>query len=745
MKNALIIGIDKYQFRPLRGCINDAERIANILSSPQYGYSVSTLLNDQATRANIKGNIVQSLQNSSEFILFFAGHGQRTPFGTYLLSIDTAPHDEGIDLNWLSNAIRTTGNDTKSITLIIDACHSGDGDVRAAEEFEPEINIEDLRCISTHGIGRVLLAACKGKETAKELNLNGAIHGAFTHYLCCAMEGHAADSNGNVTINAAYDYVASMLRNEGRQTPVMRGDQEGQIIIGSNVKKIGSWEPDPQSQNSLQATLLHGAELLHQAQSVCTSSSSYADWQNIGYATAARAFEPILSWFRRRLDSNIKYIENEEFKKQFQTCSHLLKQLCSLTPNLNIGSGELTTNIGGGSFGNVWKVTGGPWSTPVCFKAYHPHELMDQQKESRFRRGFQAMRQLDHPNIVKVRQLSEVPFGFFMDFIQGANLRQLNPGASLEPEVIVGLLLEVAETLQHAHKKGVIHRDVKPENIVVAISDDGQYSAHLTDFDLAWFSAATQLTKFADGFGSHFYAAPEQINSPQSNAAHRTTVDVYAFGQLCFFCICGRDPMAFDRDSNTRALAEQLGRKWNDARASAAMQALFQECTENQANKRIQDFRLICEKLAQLQILLRTPENSLSSERFIEQLAYTMTGDLFNAKGNISASIRSRSNRTGVDITINKDAEKTCAVEVYFHPDSLLLEGKRAPDVRSLINARIDEMLNEYKRSHDAARRGAKVGAFQMSIFIDKLPKSNDGVLAARSIISKTIDILEQA
>src|SRR5207249_2805852 len=131
-----------------------------------------------------------------------------------------------------------------------------------------------------------------------------------------------------------------------------------------------------------------------------------------------------------------------------------------------------------------------------------------------------------------------------------------------EPEKIITLLLRVGETLQHAHGRDVLHRDVKPENILLEFDSEGEVQPYLTDFDLSWFSTATKLTKVAEGFGSHFYAAPEQMNNPLSPVAHRSTVDSYSFGEVMFFSLCGRDPAAFDLEGNHKALAKFLGTYW---------------------------------------------------------------------------------------------------------------------------------------------------------------------------------------
>lgn len=532
-KRALVIAIDDYKSSPLRGCVNDADRLSSLLQAPNCGFDVTRLTNEQATRRAIREKLLWLLTGSSTALLFFAGHGWRRPTGTYLVSHDFELHDEGIELQWLANAVKSISPGTNLI-LVFDACHGGDGAIRDLGESTEEIEIDDLKPLTFPGTSRVLLAACKGPEVALELSHNGTIHGAFSHYLCCAIEGFAANDAQDVTINTAFDYVSMKLREEGRQTPVLRGDQEGQLVLATGVLKLGAWKYTNATEMSLESALAKADELLSIAQSAMVITT-YEEWQQRGFAAACQAFEPVLLWFRRRAELQPDLLRDSRFSQKYATCTHMHKHLCAVSPGISLATGTLVNSIGSGSFGNVWRIKGGTWTEPVCFKSYHAHDILDPQKDARFRRGYQAMRQLDHPNIVKVQSLSEVPFGFFMDYIEGANLRQLNPGSSGEPELVTRLLLEVAETLQHAHGRGVIHRDVKPENIVISISEKNEYAAFLTDFDLAWFSAATQVTKLADGFGSHYYAAPEQINAPQSSGAHRATVDVYAFGQLCFF------------------------------------------------------------------------------------------------------------------------------------------------------------------------------------------------------------------
>jgi eukaryotic-like serine/threonine-protein kinase len=567
MKNALVVGIDNYSTSPLSGCVNDAQRIAEILARSSSAFTVRTLIDGAATRSKVRREIEWCLSEATYSLIYFAGHGVRTNVATLLATHDYEEGDEGVDFSWLQSAVARLSTHGQTCAIVLDCCHSGDATVRALSSMK-FARAMDLHVVG--GAGKVLLAACKGDEEADEDVAAGKSVGLFTTNFCDALEGFAADDNGVVTVNAAYDYVASKLHELGAQTPVFKGDLEGRIALAIGVQKKGNWTPKsgaapltPQEATAQAESLL--SSVLH-----LTAPRSHSDWQGRGYREACQVFEPILGWFLRRMDTQPELRANPGFREKYESCLQTFKSLGNVMPGMQMPQGTVGTTLGSGTFGTVLRMASDA-TPPICVKIYHAHDLFDMQKVGRFRRGYSAMKQLDHPQIVKVREMSEVPFGFFMDYVDGANSRQYNPGSVQDPEVVVDLLLEVAETLQHAHGRGVIHRDVKPENILIKIDVSGVPSAFLTDFDLSWFSAATQVTKLAEGFGSHFYAAPEQINSPNASVAHKASVDAYSFGQLCFFFVCGRDPLAFNTEGNAKALEQELGRKWPDSTAAQEM------------------------------------------------------------------------------------------------------------------------------------------------------------------------------
>lgn len=743
-KKALVLGVDDYSSSPLNGCVNDATRIGLLLDSSPCGYDVKILTNSEVTRGAVRAGIQWALQDSECTVIYFAGHGWRTPISTYLVTYDSTADEEGVDFLWLTEAVKRLAAPKQAVVLILDCCHSGDANARSQVESGSPIKPADLSMIG--GAGRVLLAACRGNEAALELVHNGISHGAFTHYLCEALEGAAADSHRQVTVNSAFDYVAYRLAAEGRQTPVLRGDQEGHVALAVGVEKVGSWNPAAGKKLGLAEARQRAEELVTEAHRLANGGTSYDAWRNGEYADACRRFEPILGWFKKRAAAQHELLQDAVFRSHYDSSQHFYDKLCAFEEGFKLQNGVVAKRIGSGGFGTVWKMSGTSWVQPVCFKSFHPTDLLDREKVSRFRRGYEAMKQLDHPNIVKVRELTELPLGFYMDYVDGPNLRVLRPGSALDPEQIVGILLEVAETLKHAHLRGVIHRDVKPENILIEVTPEAEYVGHLTDFDLAWFSTATQVTKMAEGFGSHFYAAPEQINSPQSAVAHKSTVDAYSFGQLCFFSVCNRDPQAFDHDNNAGALSEELGNRWSDADASKLFLSLYMDCTKRNPKDRLSDFREISDRLAAVASALSNASESYDPARFMQQLAFNLSGRIPPEKSSlVSHSVRSRSGRTGMTLIWSREAQSVCALEVVFRPNELHMDGVSVASIRSILNQRVDTMLRDNYKEYSAERRGAKGGGFEITVKFDHIPKDMTGVLKAREIISRVVDLLEQA
>ncbi|MDP9097412.1 MAG: protein kinase [Verrucomicrobiota bacterium] len=159
---------------------------------------------------------------------------------------------------------------------------------------------------------------------------------------------------------------------------------------------------------------------------------------------------------------------------------------------------------------------------------------------ARFRREAQAAASLDHPNILPIYEVSEsedgLPF-FSMKFAPGGTLQQVAPALRTEPRQCVALVAKIARAVQYAHSRGILHRDLKPGNILL----DGRGEPLVSDFGLAkWLDTTSDLTRTLTIFGTPGYIAPEQASA--SAADLKPTADVYSLGAILFDLLAGRPP-----------------------------------------------------------------------------------------------------------------------------------------------------------------------------------------------------------
>ena len=278
------------------------------------------------------------------------------------------------------------------------------------------------------------------------------------------MLGEAANRTGVVTPMGLPEYVAARLQEDGRQVPVWKGEQVGLVILGSGFQALNpltieeaGLDPDLVEDVAREADEHMSAYLEKMA-------VPYDQWKTRGFLESSRLLEPVLRWFDRHVLEYPALSSHPRFREAHSEARARLSQLGTISEGILTNNGRVDTHIGAGAFGTVWKVVEGSGKT-TAYKIYHPAEIYVKEKVARFERGYRAMKQLDHPNVVKVREYTSCPIGFFMDFIDGPNLRQF-AGTLTDPSDILGMLLTIGETLQHAHGRNVIHRDVKPENII---------------------------------------------------------------------------------------------------------------------------------------------------------------------------------------------------------------------------------------------------------------------------------------
>ena len=206
-----------------------------------------------------------------------------------------------------------------------------------------------------------------------------------------------------------------------------------------------------------------------------------------------------------------------------------------------LGNYEILDEIGRGGMGVIYRARQRHSHRIVAVKRVLNYQAADSRdKIMRFRREADAAASLDHPNILPIYEVSEsedgLPF-FSMKFAAGGSLREAGPSLRNQPRKCVQLMAKVARATEYAHGRGILHRDLKPGNILL----DDRGEALVSDFGLAKaVEGNSDLTKSLTTFGTPGYLAPEQAEGVSAKLT--PAADVYSLGAILFDLLTGRPP-----------------------------------------------------------------------------------------------------------------------------------------------------------------------------------------------------------
>ncbi len=201
-----------------------------------------------------------------------------------------------------------------------------------------------------------------------------------------------------------------------------------------------------------------------------------------------------------------------------------------------IGPYCIEKEIGHGGMGYVFKAKKTPGGETVAIKVMSPGFSMDESMVKRFKREAELLKNLNHPNIVRILDVDmEGKLRYFvMEFISGRSLAEELKSGALPPREVLGVAWQVSDALRSAHEAGIIHRDIKPANIM----RDETGRIKLTDFGIARVVGVSGLTSPGNFVGTPAYLSPEQALGKEPGI----TSDMYSFGVVLYEMLTGKVP-----------------------------------------------------------------------------------------------------------------------------------------------------------------------------------------------------------
>jgi tRNA A-37 threonylcarbamoyl transferase component Bud32 len=395
-------------------------------------------------------------------------------------------------------------------------------------------------------------------------------------------------------------------------------------------------------------------------------------------------------------------------------------------PPERIGRFRLLRRLGGGGMGVVHLALEEPLGREVALKLMRPEQLWFEGAHRRFLREAEAIASLAHPGIVSIHAFGEhdgLPFcamefiagrslGEILDGLRGRDPSTLRPGSIGQPgarnwtEACFSLALQVASALRHAHARAIVHRDVKPSNIML----DAEGRVRLIDFGLAHLARSESMTHTGTQPGSLAYMSPEQLRGESIDA--RT--DIYSLGVTLYELLALRMPFRGNNEEQMRrAILDAATPRVDSINRGVARDAaaVVERAMAPEPSRRYPDMTALAADLSAFleyrPVMARRAGPMLRAQRFVQRRPALATGLLLGFL--LAAGL----------------------------PSAWLLQERAA---RHAIEAEVQRAQRAELRSAREAEKAARVVAFLQELFDECEPASARGEqVTARTILDRGV------
>lgn len=258
---------------------------------------------------------------------------------------------------------------------------------------------------------------------------------------------------------------------------------------------------------------------------------------------------------------------------------------------------EILSRLGHGGMGMIFKARRKDNKEVVALKVLHTHLLNDIESKKRFEQEAAACKELKHRNLINVTEFGFSKHGqpyMIMEYLEGQPLATIiEKKGRLEMRNFINIFTQICDGLQHAHQKGVVHRDVKPSNVMIIKSESGMDMAKVLDFGIAkrhMEANREDLTPTGNVLGSPAYIAPEQCAGSEADPRS----DIYSLGCVMYEALAGQPP--FVHESAIKVLLMQLSEPppsfimtCPDANVPIELETIIRRCLEKDPVARYQN------------------------------------------------------------------------------------------------------------------------------------------------------------